>query len=287
MFRFSTTRESAVACMYPWLILLLAALHAPFVFGQTERPAFHVLMEMARVKKVIAVDTVAGKTNVLLTSNTDEPAFVFVFAPGGDGTLAIEAGANGIPHTKRVRNPAYYFAPGFLEKQAAWAAIDVPESYGIAVSRQQRLEERHIDAMTRVARRLREDYPKAKHILIGHSNGGITAGMLAMQDNPVYDGFVFSAPNLSAFPANWDSRQAKAPIMFITHQNDDCGIQYKRLPISTLTIRAAGKDFPLSVIKTPSPGNHQECFAAPAPHFFTHVFDEYTDAIMKWAMSLK
>jgi hypothetical protein len=40
------------------------------------------------------------------------------------------------------------------------------------------------------------------------------------------------------------------------------------------------------VIKTPSPGNHQECFAAPAPHFFTEVYGEYTDAIIKWARSL-
>lgn len=273
--------------MRRWLILLLAALHAPLVFGQTERPAFHVLMEMAKVKKVIAVDTVAGKTNVLLTSNTDEPAFVFVFQPGGDGTLVMEAGENGVPFTKRVRNPAYFFAPGFLEKQAAWAAVDVPESFGIMVSRQQRQEQRHIEAMAQVARKLREEYPKAKHILIGHSNGGITAGMLAIQAAPVYDGFVFSAPNLSELPFSWNPRQARAPIMFITHQNDDCGIQYKRLPISTLTIRAAGKDFPLTVIKTPAPGNFQECFAAPAPHFFTNVFDEYTDAIMKWATSLK
>jgi predicted esterase len=279
IFRVPTLRQ--------WLILLLAALHAQLAFGQTERPAFHALMGMAKLKKVVTVDTVAGKTNVLLTSNTDEPAFVFVFQPGGDGTLVIETGENGVPFTKRVRNPAYYFAPGFLEKQAAWAAIDVPESFGIAVSRQQRQEQRHIEAMTQVAHKLRGEYPKAKHILIGHSNGSITAGMLSIQTRPVYDGFVFSAPNLSAFPADWEARLAKAPIMFITHQNDDCGIQYKRPPISTLTVRAAGKDFPLTVIKTPSPGNYQECFAAPAPHFFTHAFDEYTAAIMTWAMSLK
>lgn len=62
-----------------------------------------------------------------------------------------------------------------------------------------------------VARRLREEYPKARHIFIGHSNGAITAGMLAIQ----------------------------------------------------------------------------ECFSAPAPHFFTNVYGEYTDAILKWALSLK
>ena len=273
--------------MVKLLLSLLLILNAQLAFGQPERSPFHVLMDTARVKKLIAVDTVAGKTNVLLTANMDDPAFVFVFAPGGDGTLVIEAGANGAPFTKRVRNPAYFFAPGFLEKQAAWAAIDVPESFGITVSRQQRQEAKHLEAMVQVARRLREDYPKAKHILIGHSNGGITAGMLAIQARPAFDGFVFSAPNLSELPFSWEPRQAKAPIMFITHENDDCGIQYRRLPISTLTKRAAGNSFPPTVIKSPSPGNHQECFAAPAPHFFTDVYGEYTDAIMKWAMSLK
>ncbi len=53
-----------------------------------------------------------------------------------------------------------------------------------------------------VARKLREEFPKAKHILIGHSNGGITAGMLAVQAKPTYDGFVFSAPNLSDFSSS-------------------------------------------------------------------------------------
>lgn len=274
--------------MYKMLISLLLILNTQFVLGQTDRPAFHILMETAKIKKVLQVDTVAGKTNVLLTAIADNPAFVFVFAPGGDGTLAIETNADGTPFTKRVRNPAYFFAPGFLEKQAVWAAIDVPESFGSVVSRDQRQQPQHTEAITQVAQKLREAYPKAKHILIGHSNGGITAGMQATQPKPAFDGIVFSAPNLADFPIRWEPGQAKVPIMFITHEHDDCGIQYgRRIPISTLTIRAAGDRFPLTVIKSPSPGNRQECFVAPAPHFFTNVFGEYTEAIMKWAMSLK
>lgn len=269
------------------LLISLILLFPAFAFGQAERPAFLVLMEMAKVKKVIQVDTVAGKTSVLFTSIVDDPAFVFVFAPGGDGTLALEANADGTPFTKRVRNPTYFFASGFLERQAAWAAIDVPESFGSVVSRQQRQEEKHIDAITQVARKLREEYPKAKHFLIGQSNGGITAGMQAVQSRPVFDGIVFSAPNLSDFPIRWEPRQANVPIKFITHANDDCGIEFRKPTISSLTIRAAGNRFPLTVIKSPSPGNRQECFAVPSPHMFTNVYGEYAEAIMKWAMALK
>lgn len=65
------------------LISLLLVLHAQSVFGQAEPPAFHALMAVSKVRKIIAVDTVAGKTNVLLTAIADNPAFVFVFAPGG------------------------------------------------------------------------------------------------------------------------------------------------------------------------------------------------------------
>ncbi|MEK6592123.1 MAG: alpha/beta hydrolase [Pseudomonadota bacterium] len=269
------------------LLSLLLVLHAQSVFGQAEPPAFHALMAASKVKKIIAVDTVAGKTNVLLTAIADNPAFVFVFAPGGDGTLAIDADADGAPATKRVRNPAYFFAPGFLEKRAAWAAIDVPEGFGLTVSRQQRLEPLHIEAIVQVARKLREEYPQARHILIGHSNGGVTAGMQAIQAKPAFDGIVFSAPNLSELPIGWEPGQARVPIMFITHEHDECGSQYRRLPISTLTIRAAGDSFPLTVIKSPSPGNRQECFVVPAPHFFTNVYGEYTEAVFKWAASLK
>ncbi len=288
MFRLRKIPLPRVTLMHSLVLSLLLALYTSFVFSQTERPAFHALMDMAKVKKIITVDTIAGRTNVLLTAIADNPAFVFIFAPGGEGTLAIDADADGMPVTKRVRNPAYPFAPGFLERQAAWAAIDVPESYGIAITREQRHEQRHVDAIAQVERRLRDEYPKAKHILIGHSNGGITAGMQAIQPAPVFDGIVFSAPNLADFPIRWEPGQAKAPIMFITHEHDECGSQYgRRIPISTLTIRAAGNRFPLMVIKSPSPGNRAECFAAPAPHFFTNVHGEYTEAIFRWASSLK
>jgi pimeloyl-ACP methyl ester carboxylesterase len=252
-----------------------------------EPPPFRVLMDMARIKRIVQVDTEAGKTHVLVTSIVDNPAFVFVFQPGGEGTLLLGADAAGAPATKRPRNPAYYFAPAFLERQAAWAAVDVPESFGVEVSRPQRRGEKHVNSMAQVGRRLREEFPGAKLVIIGHSNGGITAGMLSVQDKPVYDGFVFSAPNLSEMPAFWSPRQAKAPVKFITHENDDCGSQNKRASIATLTKRAAGREFPLTVITTPSPGSHQECFAAPAPHFFTQAYAEYTDAIMKWVAGLK
>jgi len=282
----ATTFVSGVLFMYKLLITLLLALHAPFVFGQTERQPFHVLMDKAKLKKVITVDTVAGKTNVLITSMTEHPAWIFVFSPGGEGTLLVEADAQGAPLTKRLRVPIYPLAPAFLERDAAWVAIDVPESYGIAISREQRQEPRHVEAITQVARKLREEFPKSRHILIGHSNGGITAAMQSALDKPPFDGIVFSAPNIAAFPSRWEPSHAKVPVKFIVHEHDECG-GGRGLGINTRTIHMAGRRFPLTVIKSPSPGNRQECFAMPAPHFFTDTYTEYTDAILKWAASLK
>lgn len=268
------------------IFVLALVLHAQFAFGQTERPAFHALMEAAKVKKVIAVDTVAGKTNVLFTSISDNPSFVFIYAPGGDGHLTISAGEDGRPSTKRPRNPAYFFAPAFLEKQAAWAAIDVPEAFALTtdvrISRDQRTSQQYVEAFTQVGRRLREEYPKARLILIGHSNGAIAAGMQAIHTKPAFDGIVFSAPQLGPLPFGWKPEQANVPVMFITHKNDYC-----KGSEAFVTVRAAGRKFPITVIESPSSGNQSECFNAPAPHFFTDVYVEYADVLLKWAASLK
>jgi len=123
--------------------------------------------------------------------------------------------------------------------------------------------------------------PKAKLVLIGHSNGAITAGMQATQDKPVFDFIVFSAPQLGPLPFGWRPEQAKVPVMFITHKHDDC-----RRSQAYETVRAAGRKFPVVVIESPSPGNRSECFVAPAPHFFSDTYGEYADAILKWASSL-
>lgn len=244
-------------------------------------------MAMAKIKKVVSVDTAAGPTRVLITSATANPAYVFTYAPGGEGTLVLDADAQGTPTTKRPRVPIYPLAPAFLEKNMAWAAIDVPESYGIAISREARQEPQHVEAITMALRRVREEFPKARHVLVGHSNGGISAAMQSVVNTPAVDAIVFSAPNISAFPTRWSPAQAKVPIKFIVHENDDCGASPRNLGISTRTQHMAGRKFPLTVIRSPSLGSYTECFSAPAPHFFTNNYEEYANAIMTWVSTLQ
>lgn len=269
------------------ILLLVLLVSQSALAQQPERLAFHALMAMAKIKKVVSVDTAAGPTRVLITSAIDNPAYVFTYAPGGEGTLVLDTDAQGAPVTKRPRVPIYPLAPAFLEKNAAWAAIDVPESYGIAISREARQEQRHVEAITNALRRVREEFPMARHILVGHSNGGISAAMQSVQEKPPIDAIVFSAPNISAFPTRWEPAQAKVPVKFIVHANDDCGASPRNLGISTRTQHMAGRKFPLTVIRSPSPGSYTECFSAPAPHFFTNNYEEYASAIMKWASTLK
>jgi predicted esterase len=267
--------------MFRFIFPVLLGLVPQLALCQADRPPFAKLMEIAKVKTVIHADTVAGKTNVLLTSIDDNPKFVFVFAPGGDGTLEFSTNEAGLPITARPRNPAYFFATAFLEKQTAWAAVAVPENYGRAVSRAQRLDKEHIEAFTQAGQRIKDTYPKAKLVLIGHSNGAITAGMQAIQTQSVFDAIVFSAPQLGPLPFRWRPEQAKVPIMFITHKHDNC-----KGSEAYETVRAAGNRFPVVVIESLSPGSRSECFAVPAPHFFTDVYGEYAEAILKWASSL-
>ena len=53
--------------------------------GQTP---FSSMMELASVKSVLEVDTLAGKTKVLLASSDEDPRWVVLFAPGGEGDQA-------------------------------------------------------------------------------------------------------------------------------------------------------------------------------------------------------
>ncbi len=271
--------------MYKLLLLILLASVPRWAMGQAE-PPFRTLMNIAKIKKVMPVDTVAGNTNVLFTSISDNPGLIFIYAPGGDGHMAISTGENELPATKRPRNPAYFFAPAFLEKSAAWAAIDVPAMFAsttdVMASRTLRTAQKHIDAMTQVGLKFREAFPKAKLILIGHSNGAVAAGMQAVQTKPPFDGIVFSAPQLGPLPFSWKPEQATVPIMFITHEDDSC-----KGSETYQTVRAAGSKFPITVIKSPSSGSPSECFMAPAPHFFTDTYAEYADVLLKWAASLK
>jgi predicted esterase len=242
---------------------------------------FNRLMELASVKQLLVVDTVAGKTKVLLTSSTENPQVVVVHAMGGQGN-PIFAEKEGLPTTKKIRNPMYWFGAAFLEKKVAWAAIDVPADFGIELPPSARLTHQHIEAFAQAARQIRFVYPKAKLVLIGHSNGGITAGMQSVQPKPVFDAIVFASPNLGGLPSGWNPEQAKVPILFITHEKDYC-----KATLAYNTIRTAGNRFPIIVIKSPASGPFSECWNAPAPHFFSGVQAEFADAVLRWANNIQ
>jgi hypothetical protein len=267
--------------MYKTVIALLLAFVPQLAIGQAAQSPFAKLMEFAKEKRILQVDTVAGKTNVLITTVTDNPSYLIIFAPGGEGFISISANQDGAPISKRSRSSAFVLGYYFLEKQAAFAAIDTPADYGGDISIRDRQMQRHIEAIGQVGQRLRADYPRAKHILLGHSNGGITAGMQAISEKRAFDGIVMSAPAVGGLPWSWADR-VNVPLMFITHEEDAC----KGTP-APLIIRAAGKKFPITVIKTPSAGISTECRGQPAPHFFSNTEGEYVDAILKWAASLK
>jgi hypothetical protein len=266
--------------MRRFVLVLLLGLIPQLAFSQTDSPPFTKMMEISQVKKIIDVNTPEGMTRVLVTSRSDDPGLVFVFAPGGDGAIDFNTNAEGVMTSRSPRNPAFFFAPEFLKKQAAWVIVGVPKNYGDTVSIKQRSEKGHFEAVAQVGLRMRDAYPKSKMILIGHSNGGITAGIQALRLNPAFDAVVMSAPNLDGLPS-WKPEQVRVPLLFITHKDDKC-----KATSADKTIRAAGDRFPVVVIQDPSQGDSKECFKTPAPHFFSYAYGPYSDAILKWAASL-
>ena len=262
-----------------WIVVLaLLGLISQPTRGQAH---FYSMIGSASVKSVLEVDTPAGKTRVLLASSDEAPRWVVLFAPGGEGHVDFSANSLGEPTSARPGNPAFMFAREFLIRHAAWAIVAVPGSYGLALTETQRLDAQHIEAVSNVARRLREAYPHAKLILVGHSNGGITAGLQAIQPQPAVDAVVMSAPNLKWLPFRWEAR-VRVPILFITHKDDACAST-----AAHKTIYAAGDKFPVAVIESPSRGNRGECSNPPAPHFFSDAYAEYADAILRWAATLE
>jgi hypothetical protein len=262
------------------LMVMLLVLIPQLALSQAEAPPFTTMMEISKVKKVIEVATPAGMTRVLITSPSEDPRFIFVFAPGGDGSIDFDTNAEGAVTSRSPRNPAFFFSLAFLKKQAAWAIIGVPKNYGDNVSMGQRSDEEHVEAVAQVGLRMRDAYPKSKIILIGHSNGGITAGLQAIRPTPAFDAVVMSAPCIEG-QSYWKPKQVRVPLLFITHKDDHC--KYTSVD---MTIRAAGDRFPVIVIQDPSKGNSGECMKIPAPHFFSYVYDGYSDAILKWAASI-
>jgi hypothetical protein len=246
-----------------------------------ERPPFLQLVEQAKLRFVIQAETREGRTAVLVTAMEDHPRLLFVYAPGGEGRLDLGSDAAGVPVSPRPRNPAFAFGPAFLERGAGFAAIGVPENFGPGLNRPLRLEKPHIEAFTQASLRLRERFPKSRLVLIGHSNGAMTAGMQAVLDAPVYDAVVFSAPQLTRMPYRWSPERARVPVLFITHRDDAC-----RGSLAHETVAAAGGRHPLVVIEAPSPGRAEECFVAPAPHFFSGVHAQYAEALVRWAGGL-
>ena len=242
---------------------------------------FDQLMALASVKKLLVVDTVAGKTKVLFTSSVEKPDLIVIHAAGGDGNPTFIRKQDGLPYSKKAGNPMFLFGVAFLKKNVAWAAIDVPADFGDSLSTSARVESKHVEAVAQAAGQLRQLYPTAKLILVGHSNGGVTAGMQAVRPQSPFDGIVFASPNLPKLPFDLEPKRVKVPIMFITHSHDNCPSTY-----AAQTIGAAGSQFPVVLIEAPSAGPSGECRKSPAPHFFSNVQDEMAEAVIQWSRKL-
>jgi hypothetical protein len=77
--------------------LPLLGLSPALALAQTGPSPFDAVIAVATVKKVIVVDTVAGRTGVLFASVATDPRIVFVYATGGEGGVGISADGDGLP----------------------------------------------------------------------------------------------------------------------------------------------------------------------------------------------
>lgn len=244
--------------------------------------AFSQLMNEARHRKVVQVSTPAGAMSVLELWGEQAPSLVYVFASGGEGNVHLAQDEQGVPFTRQGNHPAFVLGVPFLQRQVGWVVFDVPQSMGTSIARDARTKALHIDAVASLGAYLKAAHPATRFVLLGHSNGGISAGMQAVRDPTAFDAVVMSAPNTDSLPWGWKAAQSRVPIFFITHQHDDCRGTQAYKTVNT----AKSGDKPLVVLRAEVKGERTECFKLPAPHFYTGAEDAFADAVVNWGRSL-
>lgn len=247
-----------------------------------QNTAFSQILKEAQHRQLRQVSTSAGDMPVLLLWGEQVPALAFVYASGGNGHVSLAQDEQGTPTTFQPNHPAFGLGVPFLQRQVGWVTFGLPQQIGHSISLDERAQTLHIDAVASLGSYLKATYPNTLFVLLGHSNGGVTAGMQAVRDQASFDAVVMSAPNLGGLPLRWKSAQSRIPMLFITHEEDDC----RGTPAYKTVHAAKSGDKPLVLIRSVSMGDRTECFKRPAPHFYSGAEDAFADALVNWGRSL-
>ena len=236
-------------------------------------------------EELVTLATRPGVTvRVLLITPNAVPKGVFVFYPGGDGSLVGEDG-----------QPKRLFIRELREQGFTTAIVDVPsdQPYGMLGGDRFRASKEHLEDVTKVIDFVSHKWPKPIY-LIGHSAGTTSVAYLAtvLKDHRI-GGIVFTgalgelgpkAVSLATLPL----QDITYPALFVHHKEDTCASfeaahrQHQRLINSPRSnfIEVLGGDQSRAIGCKPRDPSGGKSYA----HGFSGKRREVVSAITDWVM---
>ena len=160
-----------------------------------------------------------------------KPAYAFILMPGGNGVARYREQADGkaiatspLANNFLIRSAESFAGDGFVA-----AVMDAPSDLWGALSFEFRSGPQHAGDIAAVADDLRKRYPGVKVILVGTSNGTISAAYGGRALGNKLDGVVLTS---SVFRTTWSSirlngfafREIASPLLFVHHAEDGCNL---------------------------------------------------------------
>lgn len=181
-------------------------------------------------EQVVSVPLADNESIAYLLTQKDgnQPAWVLVMFPGGDGAMELAQASDGAITMRLKKNFLVRARTLLVDDRFATAIVDAPSDQPGGYSDSFRASARHVQDVARVAADLRVRFPTAKLVLVGTSRGTISSAYLGRALPDTWDAVVHTSTLSSpargqALPlAGFNYGEIHARQLFVHHVDDGC-----------------------------------------------------------------
>jgi len=205
-------------------------------------------------------------------------SIVYVLLSGGYGEHVLSQRGTVVQVSNDSRLPARLRE--LLAVDGATALVDVASDRNL-LSDDYRISEAHTQDVAAVIADLRQRYPAARLVLLGHSNGTLSAAHAAVRLGTQVDRVILMGARLVAHwfagdaLSKFDFGQIKAPLLLVHHVGDACSVT----PYSAA--KALGERYPLISVNGPPGGEAGGCMSL-GRHGLSGKEGAVAEAIRAW-----
>jgi hypothetical protein len=160
-----------------------------------------------------------------------KPAYALILLPGGNGAVRYRGNSDGtaVPGSSLGYNFLIRAADLFAGDGFVAAIMDAPSDLWNGMTYEFRSGSKHAGDIAAIDDDLRKRYPGVKVILVGTSNGTISAAYAGRALGNNLDGVVLTSsvfrPNMSSiFLNDFPFREIASPLLFVHHAEDGCRV---------------------------------------------------------------